>query len=244
MLRKPSGRIHVSARNLSLLAAVLALESLSAGRAAGQAQEPASQPQALRTGATAVVLDVVIRDKQGRPVRDVQQGELTVLEDGAAREILSFRLVERTAAGSSPGLPGAAPKAGGDVPDALRYPTLVTMVFDHLTQNSRTLARRAALQFVAREMPANQWVAVYTLEQRLRLAQTFTRDLTELKTAIERATAAAAEGRDRLAGGQGSAREQAGDRPTQPWLWSPPAGRTLKARRTSVRRSRRHAWRK
>ena len=153
------------------------------------------------------MLDVVIRDKRGRPVRDVQPGELTVLEDGVAREIRSFRLVERTAA-AGPGLPAVAPKTGGDVPDALRYPTLVTLVFDHLTQNSRTLARRAALQFVAREMPANQWVAVYALEQRLRLAQTFTRDPTALKSAIERATAAAAEGRDRLAGGPGN-RDQA-----------------------------------
>ena len=269
MLRKPSGRVRAPARNLSLFAIVLALGSLSGGGAAGQAQEPAAQnpsffryawgptptrggatrsarsprPQALRTGATAVVLDVVIRDKQGRPVRDVQQGELTVLEDGAARDILSFRLVERTAAASGPGLPAAAPKTSGEVPDALRYPTLVTMVFDHLTQNSRTLARRAALQFVAREMPANQWVAVYTLEQRLRLAQTFTRDINELKIAIERATAAFAEGRDRLAGGR-SLGTRPNERPTQPWPWSPPAGRTPKARRTSVHRSRRHAWRK
>ena len=113
------------------------------------------------------------------------------------------------------------------MPDALRYPTLVTLVFDHLTQNSRTLARRAALQFVAREMPANQWVAVYALEQRLRLAQTFTRDINELKIAIERATAAVAEGRDRLAGGQAIGTRPS-DRPTQPWLWSPPAGRTPK----------------
>ncbi len=155
------------------------------------------------------MLDVVIRDKQGRPVRDVQQGELTVLEDGAAREIRSFRLVERTAAPSGPGLPSVAAEARRRrLPDALRYPTLVTLVFDHLTQNSRTLARRAALQFVAREMPVNQWVAVYALEQRLRLAHPFTRDRSALKSAIERATAGVAEGRDRLATGHGD-RDQA-----------------------------------
>ena len=114
MLRKPSGRVRASAQSLSVFAVVLALGSLSGGRAAGQAQEPASQNPSFRAGASAVVLDVVIRDKQGRPVRDVQQGELTVLEDGAAREIRSFRLVERTAAPSGPGLPAVPPKTGGD----------------------------------------------------------------------------------------------------------------------------------
>jgi VWFA-related protein len=201
MRAKAGVLVFLGVVSISSLGVVVALGSLSSRRADGQAQ-------ALRAEASAVVLDVVIRDKQGRPVRDVQQGELTVLEDGAARGILSFRLVERTVAPSGPALPAVPPSTGGDVPDALRYPTLVTLVFDHLTQNSRTLARRAALQFVAREMPANQWVAVYALEHRLRLAQPFTRDINELKMAIERATAVAAEGRDRLAGGQAD-RDQA-----------------------------------
>ncbi len=181
----------------------MALGSLSAPRA----QEPAPQNPAFRAGATAVILDVVIRDKRGRPVRDVQRGEVTVLEDGVAREIRSFRLVER--AMTTPGAEPSADLVSTDkAPDALRYPTLVTLVFDHLTQNSRVLARRAALQFVARELPPNQWVAVYGLEQRLRLAQTFTRDTAALKLAVERATAGGPELHDRLAAGAGD-RDQA-----------------------------------
>ncbi len=163
--------------------------------AAPRAQEPSAQPPVVRTGTTAVVLDVVVRDRRGRPVRDVQPSELSVREDGVAREIRSFRLVERsveiTVGPSSP--------AASDLAAALRYPTLITFVFDHLTQNARELARRAALQFVSRELPANQWVAVFGLEQRLRLAQPFTRDGAALRAAIERATHASSESRDRLA---------------------------------------------
>lgn len=167
---------------------------------APQAGELGPQNPVFQGGASAVLLDVVIRDKHGRPVRDMRPAELTVLEDGVPREIRSFRLVERTA--TSPG--AEILKTGGDhLPDALRYPTLVTLVFDHLTQSSRTLARRAALQFVARKMPANEWVAVYALEQRLRLAQPFTRDPNALTNAVERATASGAEGHDRLTGGPG-----------------------------------------
>jgi VWFA-related protein len=191
-----------------LVAMVLALAAVPGQRAAvgadaagagARAQEAAPQIPAFRAGASAVVLDVVIRDKRGRPVRDVKAGEVTILEDGVVREIRSFRLVERTTtpAGLAPAT--AAPQPGGEArPDASRYPTLVTLVFDHLTQNSRVLARRAALQFLMREIPPDEWVAVYALDQRLRLAQTFTRDSVALRSAIERATGVAAESRDRL----------------------------------------------
>jgi VWFA-related protein len=167
--------------------------------AGARAQESASsqRPQ-LRSGTTGVILDVVVRDKRGHPVRDVQRSELTVVEDGVARDIRSFRLVDR-ATPRGPEMPAPAPD---DVADTLRYPTLVTLVFDHLSPNARTLARKAAVQFVARELPANQWVAVYGLEQRLRIAQPFTRDPNALKDAIERATAAGSETRDRLATAQ------------------------------------------
>src|SRR5258706_6810867 len=137
MLRKPRSRTM-------LAGLVLAIGLLSAPRVVVRTQEPASQNPSFRAGASAVVLDVVIRDKRGRPVRDIQRGEVTVLEDGVAREIRSFRLVERTATTPGTGLSQTPPKTGGEsLPDPLRYPTLVTLVFDHLTQNSRTLARRA-----------------------------------------------------------------------------------------------------
>ncbi|MEN3339334.1 MAG: hypothetical protein V7647_3010 [Acidobacteriota bacterium] len=190
MFRPPrSERVRFVSSILSIAAVLLVTEMRSAPRAqAPAAQEPAAG--AFRAGASAVVLDVVIRDKRGKPVRDVQPGEVTIFEDGVAREVRSFRLVERSARPAALEAP-APPTAGGEnLPDALRYPMLVTLVFDHLTQNSRTLARRAALQFVSREMPANQWVAVYALEQRLRLAQTFTRDPEALRGAIDRATTA------------------------------------------------------
>jgi VWFA-related protein len=169
--------------------------------APSRAQEPASSQQpSLRTGATAVILDVVVRDRHGHPVRDIQASELAVLEDGMGREVKSFRLIDRTA---KPIADAGQPSTTADaLPDALRYPALVTLVFDHLTQNGRTLARRAALQFVSRELPANQWVAVYSLEQRLRISQPFTRDSGALKQAIERATITPSETRDRLARSQ------------------------------------------
>jgi VWFA-related protein len=197
--RVTAARIVATVLALGLVPGPSVAAAADAAGSGGHAQEAAPQTPAFRAGASAVVLDVVIRDKRGRPVRDVKAGEVTVLEDGVVREIRSFRLAERTTtpAGVAPTIAATQP-AGGTRPDALRYPTLVTLVFDHLTQNSRVLARRAALQFVAREIPPDEWVAVYALDQRLRLAQTFTRDPVALRSAIERATVGADERRDRL----------------------------------------------
>ena len=195
MLRRPVGRRRSRPRSPIIVVILLAMATLSAW--GGQEPSAPEQP-AVRTGTTGVILDVVIRDQRGHPVRDVQPSELTILEDGVEREVRSFRLVERPGqrVERSPDTPGT------EIPDALRYPTLITLVFDQLTQNSRALARRAALQFVSRELAANQFVAVYGLEQRLRLAQPFTREPAELRRAIDRVSIASAENRDRLVAGQ------------------------------------------
>src|SRR5436190_22903708 len=161
MLRTHSQRYRVAADGLTIAAIILAAASVTmtavgsrdGAHSAGTYQAAPSQDPAFRAGASAVVLDVVIRDKRGRPVRAVKPGEVTVLEDGVAGEIRSFRLVERAAAYATAEPTKTPTQTGIDkIPDAVRYPTLVTIVFDHLTQNSRSLARRAALQFVAQEL--------------------------------------------------------------------------------------------
>jgi VWFA-related protein len=142
-----------------------------------------AQPPVFRTGADAVVLDIVVRDRRGRPVRDLARDEVVVLEDGQPRQVLAFRLVEGAAE-------PATLETGAASPDPLRRITLVTLVFDRLTQGARQLARRAALEFVAKELPPGQWVSVFTLDDRLTLRQDFTRDRAKLSQAIERAMAA------------------------------------------------------
>lgn len=161
------------------------------------------QPATFRTGADAVVLDIVVRDNRGRPIRDLRQDEITVLEDGTARAVRSFRLVEGPAMAAA--VTGTLP-AGSLQPDPLRHITLVTLVFDHLTQNGRQLARRAALDYVKRGLPPGHWVSVFTLDQRLRLSQDFTREPQTLAGAVERATAAV--GREGTAAGPGESRER------------------------------------
>src|SRR5205814_6016704 len=58
----------------------------------GRAQQTAPQRAAgtVKAGVTAVLVDVVVRDKRGQPVRDLQQSDFQVLEDGVPQTIGSF----------------------------------------------------------------------------------------------------------------------------------------------------------
>jgi VWFA-related protein len=159
---------------------------LAAAGVVGLRAQQAPPAPVFRTGTTAVLLDIVVRDKRGRPVRDLRQDEIVVLEDGAPREVKSFRLIE--GAPAEAGL--TAPGSGVAQPDPLRRITLVSLVFDHLGQNAKKLAQKAAADFLEKPMPSGQWAAVFRLDNRLHMLQDFTRDPARLNAAVDRATSA------------------------------------------------------
>jgi VWFA-related protein len=159
---------------------VVALLVLTTPVAARQ-QQP-SRPT-FETQSTIVLLDVVVRDKKGRPVRDLKPGELQVFEDGQRRQLTSFRLVEGQASEER-----VAPSAStGLQPDPSRQVSLVTMVFDKL-MDGRQLSQQAALDFLANNVEENVWVSVWTIDQRLFLRQEFTQDRYLLRQAVLKAT--------------------------------------------------------
>jgi VWFA-related protein len=171
----------------SLIAAAIVTMTVGLVGQAPTPQAPAQPAPVFRTGTTAVLLDIVVRDKRGRPVRDLRPDEITVLEDGVAREVKSFRLIEGAPVDAAVGAPA---EAGVVQPDPLRRITLVSLVFDHLSQNARKLAQKAAQDFLKHTMPPGEWVAVFSLDNRLHLQQDFTRDPARLTAAVERATTA------------------------------------------------------
>ncbi len=138
-----------------------------------QAQQPS-----IRTTAEEVVLDVIVRDKKGRTIKDLASGDLEVLDNGQKREIKSFRLVEGKEAITG---------TGRKELDPLRQVRLVTLLFERLGQNGRRLAREAALDLI-KDDQQNVYYAVMVLDQQLNALQAFTTDRTKLKAAIERAT--------------------------------------------------------
>ncbi len=155
--------------------------------------EPAAPPT-FRVDTGVVMLDVVVRDKKGRLVRDLRAEEVQVFEDGAKQEVTGFRFVE-TGREPAPAAPGAPPLPAR--PEA-RQISLVTLLFDQLGTEARIIARKAALEFLASDHRDDLWISVFTIDRRMRLVQQFTTDREQVRAAVDRATGAAQAGRTDL----------------------------------------------
>jgi VWFA-related protein len=163
-----------------LLASVL----FAAALASPPQEPPKAEPAPVfPSGAQTVVLDVVARDKKGRTASDLRPEEIEVLEEGKPKAIIGFRFVERAPAATAPA-PGAPPGPAAEVP---RHPTLVTLVFDALSQHGRVLARDAALELVRAESRPDILFSVFHIGHRLQLLQQFTPERHAVAVAIDRA---------------------------------------------------------
>jgi VWFA-related protein len=142
-------------------------------------QQP--QPPTVKTNVDEVLLDMVVRDKKGKPVTDLKPEELTVTDNGAKQTILSFRLVQGTEAISA---------TGASMPlDPLRQIRLVTLAFEPFSApDQRKLARSAAIDLIQGDQGINVFYSVVVIDTRLLVLQKFTKDHDALTKAIERAT--------------------------------------------------------
>jgi VWFA-related protein len=141
-----------------------------------------------RTGTASVMVDMVVRDKDGRSVVDLKPEELEVKEDGVRCQIQSFRLLDGAAvteliAGAV--APAAAPAAEGE---PARVLNLITLVFDRMRVESTQFARRAALDFLERAATPDARIAVFKLGIGLGILHGYSGDAAELRTAVEMAT--------------------------------------------------------
>ncbi len=129
-----------------------------------------------------VVLDLVVRDKKGKPITDLKQDELTVSDNGARQTLKSFRLVRGSEAISQT---GAATKL-----DPLRQLRLVTLAYESLGDAAqRKSAREAGIDLIKGDQGTNVFYSVVALNTRLLVLQPFTNDKALLTAAIEKATA-------------------------------------------------------
>jgi len=186
--------LRVSGRSLRI---GLALSATFFGSVSAQVtpQEVPSAPPTFRVDTGVVMLDVVVRDKKGRMVRDLRQDEIQVFEDGVKQEVTAFRFVE-TGREPGPAAPGA-PAPAAQKPET-RQISLVTLLFDQLGTEARIIARKAALDFLASDHRPDLWISVFTIDRRMHLVQQFTQDRDLVRAAADLATGAAQNGRTDL----------------------------------------------
>src|SRR5689334_5702668 len=145
-------------------------------------QPPAAPPSAAQSPTAKVtveevLLDIIVRDKKGKPISDLKPEELKVTDNGAPQTIASFRLVRGAEAISQT---GATTKL-----DPLRQLRLVTLAFEPMGElDQRKLARSAAIDLISGEQGDNVYYAVMAINTRLLVLQQFTKDKEALTRAI------------------------------------------------------------
>jgi len=147
-----------------------------------------AQTPTVKTTVDEVLLDIVVRDKKGKPISDLQPGDLTVSDNGAKQTLTSFRLVRGAEAITQT---GAVTKL-----DPLRQIRLVTLAFEAMgAPEQRKTARTAALDLIKGDQGTNVYYSVVMLNTRLLVLQQFTKDKDALASAIDRATTGLAVGK-------------------------------------------------
>ena len=140
-----------------LIAAVLAGASVLTATPL-QAPTQGSDPT-FKSSSDEIVLDLVVRDKKGRQMTDLNQGDFTIIDNGETRAIKSFRRVEGTEAVSSTG--------GRAQLDPLRQLRLITLVFQGGDLNAKRLSKDAAMELIKSELAQNVYISVMAIDHKL-----------------------------------------------------------------------------
>jgi VWFA-related protein len=187
-----------------VLATVLAMASVSA-------QNAPAPPKAQRGGYTfrvsseLVLVNVVVRDRSGAPVRDLKPEDFTVLEDGKPQHVESFDTETPELVAQEQG-PSQATVNGAPLPqilsnekpspEATHDRRLVVIFIDLSSMQPEEIERAvtAARTYVAKQMTASDLVAVITLGDSMNVEQDFTNDHTLLDKALARLSSVTGEG--------------------------------------------------
>src|SRR5581483_9179674 len=180
----------------TLLTLALIIPSYSGGCGAVAAGQQGEQKLGISTAE--VALDIVARDRKGRPVTDLTPDDFEVFEDGVKQSVESFRLIRRGPAGNPAGAEENAPpntrpgSTGRPVPVEKRTDpdvgvSVVALVFDRLSPDARKRAHDAALSYLGEETTLNSFVGVFAINLSLVPLQNYTTDISLVKKAVERA---------------------------------------------------------
>jgi VWFA-related protein len=139
----------------------------------------------IRVTTRMVLVDVVVTDKQGKPVPGLRAEDFIVEEKGKSQKIASFTTSPEAGSNPEPLPPGiytnrAQYRAPGGPITVLLLDALNTAFKD------QAYARQQMLKFVQQQYRPGQRMAVFTLTGQLRVLQDFTSDPQILYSALQR----------------------------------------------------------
>lgn len=158
------------------------------GAAQEQAPPPENSSSTIHVTTTEVALDLVVRDKKGKIVKNLKPGEVQIFENGVRQQISSFELVpgreEEHKIAAKPQQQAAVP-AAPSVP--LREVNAVCIVFHNIDPVTRPHAIEVVKEFIKSDLPPETYIALFTLNERVIPMHAFTKDREELLRTIDSA---------------------------------------------------------
>ncbi len=191
---------------VTVVSGALLTVSFAAAQPPPASQAPEPTPRFV-SGAEVVALDLVVRDKKGKLVTDLREGEIEVLEDGVPQKLTSFRAIPPAAPGAGvPGSDAAAAAAPALAPAvaAASTPRRVVLVFGRLSSDGRRLAQSAGDEFARKHMTPQTAVTVVRIDGGLIPVLDRASDPVAVKEAVREATAAIGGGPARAGGPVGA----------------------------------------
>ncbi len=155
---------------------LLAATSLIPGLA--QDATPPPPGPTIRVTTTEVALDLAVRDKKGRQVKNLKPGDVQIYEDGVRQELLSFRLV--------PGREQARREESQAVQQTtktfqpLREVNTVCIVFHNIDPVIRPHAVEIVKEFIKSNLPPETYIGIFNLVETLIPVHEFTKNREEL----------------------------------------------------------------
>jgi VWFA-related protein len=142
--------------------------------------EGAATNPVFRATSRLVQVDVVVTDKQGRPIPGLQQSDFTVLQDGKPQQVRVFEPhtgteTESGAASTAASTPKLPPHTYSNHPDSATADSWTIVLFDLL--NTPTVNQQYAkseLMKMLHTAPKGKPIALYLLTSRLVMVQGFT----------------------------------------------------------------------
>ncbi len=143
------------------------------------AAQESAPGKAIRATTTEVLLDLVIRDKHGKQVKNLKAGDVQILEDGVPQKILSVRYAtprdERQAKGAA---------EQQSTSRLLRAVNPVCIVFHNLAPVARGRAIEAVQELLKHDLQPDTYLGMFVLTDRFNAVYPFTNNREELMQAL------------------------------------------------------------
>src|ERR1039458_5663529 len=157
---------------------IVCLLAIAAGPVRAQEAVPPAPGSTIRVTTTEVAIDLAVRDKKGRQVKNVKPGDVEIYEDGVRQQLLSFRMV--------PGREQA--RREESQPQQQTTPTLlplrelntVCIVFHNIDPVTRPHAIEIVKEFIKANLPPESYIGIFNLNEKLVAVHEFTKNREEL----------------------------------------------------------------